>query len=360
MARVRRLNPWLILALLAAGAAGAEYEVVKTTHGNLIICGYAIGRYTYQFGDVAAGGPAATSTFSARSASLIFRGDVFEYAGYFIYIDPACDNLLIDAYGTLSVLPRTELTVGQFLVPFSRESYTSTSRLLLIDRSLVSINVAPPLGRDVGAQLEYEIRPEGSPRWATVAVAGINGSGPNRVDENTSKDLAVRVAANPLPWESTAGLTLEGYYYLGKPAFYNPDNPLELWGTADGVRYGGCLAFDNERFSFQTEWLRRRTTYERPYGATYEYAEGGYYVQGSYKIPAPLPWLQIVEPCARWESYDPDADVAGDATDAATGGVNLHFDPGHHCKFMANYQHFLEEDTAVDNDKVSAQFQVRF
>jgi hypothetical protein len=360
MARVERLIPWLLLALLAAGAAGADYEVVKSTHGNLIISGYAIGRYTYRFGDVDAGGPPTTSTFSARSASLIFRGDIFEYAGYFIYVDPACDDVLIDAYGTLNVIPHTGLTVGQFLVPFSRESYTSTSKLLMVDRSMVSANVAPPLGRDVGAQLEYALRPEGNPRWATVAVAGINGSGPNRPDENTSKDLAVRVAANPLPWEETKGLTVEGYYYLGKPEFYDPDNPLERWGTADGVRYGGCLAFDNKTFSLQTEWLRRHTTYERPYGATYEYAEGGYYVQGSYKIPAPLPWLQIVEPCGRWESYDPDADRAGDATDAVTGGVNLHFDPDHHCKFMANSQHFLEEETAVDNDKVSAQFQVRF
>jgi hypothetical protein len=117
MARVKRLFLWLTLALLAAGAAGADYEVVKTTHGNLIICGYAIGRYTYRFGDEDEGGPAATSTFSARSASLIFRGDVFEYAGYFIYVDAACDDLLIDAYGTLNVIPRTELRVGQFLVP---------------------------------------------------------------------------------------------------------------------------------------------------------------------------------------------------------------------------------------------------
>ena len=360
MARNARLHLFVTFSILAAGLARADYEVVTSTHGNLIISGYAIGRYTYQFGDEDAGAPASTSTFSARSADLIFRGEVFEYAGYFMCVDAACDDPLLDTYGTLNVIPHTEVRVGQFLVPFSRESYTSTSKLLFIDRSLASVNVAPPLGRDVGAQLEYKFQPEGSTRRVTLAVAGVNGSGPNRADENTSKDLAVRVAANPFPWESTKGLTIEGYYYLGKPAFYNPANPLELWGTADGARYGGCLAFDGERFSLQTEWLRRRTTYERPYGAAYENAEAGYYVQGSYKHALPLAWLKTVEPCGRWESYDDDAGGPGDATNAVTGGVNLHFDPNHHCKFMANYQHFLEEETPLDNDKVSAQFQVRF
>jgi len=108
------------------------------------------------------------------------------------------------------------------------------------------------------------------------------------------------------------------------------------------------------------EWLGRTTTYDRPYGATYESAEAGYYVQAGHEILVPLAWLKIVEPCVRWESYDPDPEREGDKTDAVTGGVNLHFAPEHQCKFMANYQHFMEEETPLDNDKISAQFQVRF
>jgi hypothetical protein len=45
---------------------------------------------------------------------------------------------------------------------------------------------------------------------------------------------------------------------------------------------------------------------------------------------------------------------------AITGGVNLHFDPGHHCKFMANYERVTEEGPDVDNDVISGQFQIRF
>jgi hypothetical protein len=360
MPKRERLYLSAVLLVVVAGTARADYEVVKSAHGSLVLSGYAIGRYTYQQGEDLPDQPAARSNFSCRSASLIFAGDVFKYAGYFIYFDLACSPALMDAYGTLKIIPRTEIRAGQFLVPFSRESYTSTSKLLLIDRSLASTNIAPPLGRDAGVQVKYKINPAGKSYWGALAVAVVNGSGPNRADENNSKDVAFRLAGNPLPWEKAKGFVVEAYYYLGKPAFYNPANPLDRWGTADGRRYGACLALERDRVTFQAEALRRKTTYERPYGATYEESEGGYYVQASYKEPLPLPWLQIVEPCGRWESYDADLQTDGDALQAVTGGLNLHFDPGHHAKLMANYQHFIEEAEKIDNDKISAQFQVKF
>jgi len=351
----RKSFPYLISAiLLSAAGAAADYEVVKSTHGSLIISGYAIGRYTYQNGDELAVGAPTVNTFSLRSASLIFRGDVFKYAGYSIYFDAACSPALMDAYGTLKIIPYTEIRAGQFLVPFSRESYTSTSKLLLIDRSMVTANVAPPRGRDVGAQLEFKLRSDDRPDWASLAVAGVNGSGPNRVDENVAKDVAVRVAGNPFPWAATKGLTLEGYYYVGKPY-------MAPYGTGDGARYGGCVAFDHERFTFQGELLYREQTFQQSAGGgAVDLSDAGYYLQASYKHPLPWPWLQIVEPAARWEHYDPGRNIPDDAAEAVTGGVNLHLEPGHHCKLMANYQHFVEEATPIDNDKISAQFQVRF
>ena len=352
---LRKSVAYLISAfLLSAAGAAADYEVVKSTHGNLLISGYAIGRYTYQYGDEAAVGVPTANTFSLRSASLIFQGDVFKYAGYFIYLDATLSPALMDAYGTLKIIPYTEFRAGQFLVPFSRESYTSTSKLLLIDRAMVAANVAPPLGRDVGAQLEFKLRSDDRPDWAALAVAGVNGSGPNRVDENVAKDVAVRVTGNPFPWAATKGLTLEGYYYLGKPY-------MAAYGTGDGARYGGCVAFDHERFTLQGEILYRERTFHEPAGGgAVDLSDGGYYLQGSYKHPLPWPWLQIIEPAARWESYDPARTIPDDVAEAVTGGVNLHFDRGHHCKLMANYQHFLEETLPIDNDKISAQFQVRF
>ncbi|UCH78044.1 MAG: hypothetical protein JSU81_10030 [Candidatus Coatesbacteria bacterium] len=349
---VRLLVVLLTLALTAA-TARAELEIVRSTHGNLLLSGYAIGRYTYQ---ERSGPPGLSveplSTFTLRSASLIFRGDVFKYAGYFIYLDAASSPALVDAYGTLRVIPHTEFRMGQFLVPFSRESYTSTSQLLLIDRSLVATNVAPPLGRDVGAQLEVSFRPEEKPYWGALAVAGVNGSGPNVADDNASKDLALRLQGNPLPWRPLAGLTLEAYLYFGKPFTL-------LYGTGTGRRYGGAVAFDHDRFSLQGEVLARETTYYS-LGAEIANTAGGFYLQGSYKQPLPWEWLQVLEPALRLESFDPDDAAAGDELGSLTGGLNAHFDRGHHCKLMVNYQKLTEEAREFPNDKISAQFQVRF
>ena len=122
----------------------------------------------------------------------------------------------------------------------------------------------------------------------------------------------------------------------------------------DGARYGGCVAFDHERFTLQGEILYRERTFHEPAGGgAVDLSDGGYYLQGSYKHPLPWPWLQIIEPAARWESYDPARTIPDDVAEAVTGGVNLHFDPGHHCKLMANYQHFVEETFPIDNDKIS-------
>ncbi|MGD8718831.1 MAG: porin [Candidatus Zixiibacteriota bacterium] len=344
-----------VLALLLGAAyvpALADYEVVTSTHGNLILSGYAIGRYTYVQGDPEVPGNEATSTFSLRSASLIFHGDIFKYAGYCILVDGVASPALIDGFGTLNVIPNTEFKMGQFLVPFSRESCTSTSKLLLIDRTAVSTAIAPPLGRDVGAQFEYSLKPEGKPYWGAFALAGINGAGPNTADDNRAKDVALRVMGNPCPWEDFAPLTLEGYYYFGRPE-------LGMGVDATGRRYGVAAAFDHERFTVQTEYLGREVTVDFA-GVETSISAGGYYLQASYKHPLPWEWLQIVEPAARFESFDPNDSQPDDGVGAITGGVNLHFDPGHHCKFMANYERVTEEGPDVDNDVISGQFQIRF
>jgi len=348
-------------ALLLSAGAQADVNVVHADYGTLTIAGYAIARYTYQYGENAAGFSTATSTFALRSASIIFCGDIFKYAGYNVYVDAVATPALMDAYGTFKAIPRTEIKAGQFLVPFSREAYTSTSKLLFIDRSLAANGCTSALGRDVGVQAEFALKPEGKPYWGALAAAGLNGTGPNAADDNTAKDLALRLAGNPLPWEAMKGLTAEAYYYLGKPSIYDPTAPTYEWGIGDETKVGGCLAFDHARFTVQTEYLALATKLAANAEHTaYELKRGGLYAGASYKQPLPWPWLQQLEPCARWETYDPDRDAPDDRTGAVTGGVNLHFDGGHHCKLMLNYQSLREEGPAVDNDKISGQFQVRF
>jgi hypothetical protein len=341
---------------LAAAAAYAEVEVVHSDYGTLNVAGYALGRYTWQDGELPDGHSTATSTFTLRSASVIMSGNVFEYAGYMVYFDAALSPALMDAYGTFKAIPQTELRMGQFLVPFGRESCTSTSKILFCDRSMATAAIAPPMGRDVGAQAEVTLKPEGRNYWGAFALAGVNGTGPNQPDENAPKDLAFRVMGNPLSMDVLKSLTLEAYYYYGKP-----DVAAMPAGIGTEPRFGVAAAFDHDLFSLQGEYLTRSLTLagndERE---EITLKRGGYYLQGSYKWALGAAWLQTIEPCARWEAYDPDKDADDDASTAVTGGVNFHFDGGHHCKLLLNYESIGEQGDAVDNDKASAQFQVRF
>lgn len=344
--------------VLAAAAAWAEVEVVHSDYGTLNVAGYAIGRYTWQDGEEVAGVSTALSTFSLRSASVIMSGDIFKYAGYMVYFDAALSPALVDAYGTFKAIPYTELRMGQFLVPFGRESYTSTSKILFCDRSMATLMVAPPMGRDIGMQAEVTLKPEGRNYWCALALAGVNGSGPNAADENTPKALAFRVMGNPLAMDALKPLVFELDYYYGKPDVDVGGGVIEI---ATEPRIGFGVAFDHDLFSLQGEYLTRSLTLaETDEHPEFTLDQGGYYLQGGYKFGMGLEWLQTIEPCARWEAYDPNKDEEDDAATAVTGGVNFHFDGGHHCKLMLNYQAFNEEGDAVDNDKASAQFQVRF
>ena len=293
------------------------------------------------------------STFTLRSASIILAGDIFDYAGFMIYVDPALNNqelpAVVDAYGTFTAIPDVTLKMGQFLVPYSREANTSSSKLLFVERSSVTRFIPSYMGRDIGIMADYRHDFGDGPQWIGAALAGVNGTGPWDTDNNTAKDVALRVGGNPFPWEYTRSLFAEGYYYIGKP---------EITGLSgvDETRLGVAAGIDRDDFNAQIEYLGRSISPDE--GADLE--EGGYYLQGGYKFNLPWDWWQQVEPALRYEAYDPNKDLDGDAYTAITLGCNLHFDTAHHCKLMLNYGKVDEEEGSVDNDCVSAQFQVRF
>jgi hypothetical protein len=129
--------------------ASADIEVVHSDYGTVNVAGYCISRY-----DNPRSG-AEPGSFSIRAVAPIVYGDVFKYGGYFILAYLNRPDVLIDAYGTFNAIPYTEFKVGQFLVPFGLETNQSTSKILCIDRSLISTRVAPaPPARDIGAMVE--------------------------------------------------------------------------------------------------------------------------------------------------------------------------------------------------------------
>jgi hypothetical protein len=118
---------------------------------------------------------------------------------------PAKDNsLLQDAYITYQA-PWFQVSAGQFKTPISYESATSSSKLILPERAAVV--------RAFGEQRDVGIKIEHKSDYVGVVLGAFNGSGINRVDDNTQKDLALRVEAYPFK-----GLTLGavGYTSVGQ------------------------------------------------------------------------------------------------------------------------------------------------
>lgn len=338
------------VALYAAVPVSADIEVVHSDYGTVNVAGYCIGRYDYSLDDVEPG------SFSIRAVAPIVYGDVFKYGGYFILAYLNSPDVLIDAYGTFKAVPYTEFKVGQFLVPFGLETNQSTSKILCIDRSLISTRVAPaPPARDIGVMAEVAYRPKNSPFYLRVGTAVVNGTGVNRRDDNNCKDLAARVSVNPLPLDFLDGLKTEGYFYYGKVSIN--DDPANI---GDRFLYGGAVALDKPRFSVQGEYMLGSTDTEPVPGFPYKLESDGFYVQGSYKQRTPLPWLHTIEPLARYEIYNPDRHAPDDRQTVITGGVNVHFAEPHRCKLMVNYSVWKEEANEVDNDLIAAQFSVRF
>lgn len=330
--------------------ASADMEVVHSDYGTVNVAGYCISRY-----DNPRSG-AEPGSFSIRAITPIVYGDIFEYARYYFLADFSEPDVLIDGYGALKVIPYTEIKFGQFLVPFGLETNQSTSKILCIDRSLISTRVAPaPPARDIGAMVEVGYYSENSPFYFRFGVAVVNGTGVNTRDDNNSKDLAARVSANPFPFGFFGCLTAEGYFYYGKVNVEGDER-----NVGDRVLYGVAVALDKPWFSVQSEYMKGSTDTEPVPGFPYTLDTDGFYVQGSYKQRTPLRWLHTIEPLARYEIYNPDQHTPGDRQAVITGGVNIHFAEPHHCKLMVNYSWWDEEGTELNNDLIAAQFSVRF
>ncbi|OGD11190.1 MAG: hypothetical protein A2Y86_04310 [Candidatus Aminicenantes bacterium RBG_13_62_12] len=107
-------------------------------------------------------------------------------------VDAVKSPVLIEAALDLSIFKNGSLRLGQFKVPFSRESLTAASdhETINLPRSVSSLSPGRDIGasgRDIGALLQYKA-------GVLEASAGLfNGSGINRADTNRQKDLAGRL-----------------------------------------------------------------------------------------------------------------------------------------------------------------------
>lgn len=338
-----------------APAAAAAPKPEEKKAAAVKISGFFWGRYTQnvdQDGAPAArtgsGATATTATgFSIPRARVRASGDVAPGIGFVIEGDfnASTTSIVTDGFARVTLLPRTELRIGQQKTQFGYEEPETDQALLVINRALVSDALARGNGnsRDIGvgalgslpvfAGLQLD--------WAGTLV---NGAGPAKADDAIApqKDFWGRVGPtlafgrNKLKVGAsfargfdvgTSTTTPNGYRYLFR-------------------RYGVDVQLD-------TPWAFAVAEYVR---GDDHLAPGTVDRAGGYLLAyGKTPWQ--VGPVARAEYYDPNDDVHGDHRHRYTFGAYYDYRP-RNARLLLNYE--LDDSATRRDDALYAQVQVVF
>jgi hypothetical protein len=170
----------------------------------------------------------------ARVASIIELAPTISAV---VRVDVSASPIARDLYIDFSGIPGATFRFGQFIAPFSLERLTSTSRLELIDRSVVAELLTP--SRDMGAMV-FNAKPFWG--WLSYYAAVVNGTGQNNRDNNKAKDVVGRVSA-AIP--RAKGMTVS----------INANGGTQPEGSRR--RYGADLGYERRGFRATAEWVQQ-------------------------------------------------------------------------------------------------------
>jgi phosphate-selective porin len=184
----------------------ATSKIPGFSRDTLTISGYVQGRFTEA--------PKTTNTFEIRRARLIFDGNLTDTLSYQVQLDGVKPQLL-DARLDFKPVKQFGVTIGQFKIPFSTESYLSDNLLPFVERSAFVNRFAPGRdngnnGRDIGLQFSGRLLHSRNVDHIQYFAGVFNGSGINSKDDNHYKDTAARLIVSPVKQ-----LAVAGNYYNG-------------------------------------------------------------------------------------------------------------------------------------------------
>jgi phosphate-selective porin len=188
-----RLCATCVLLIGAAQQAGAQAEPPTPLRiGPVTVGGYVQADAIFTVDDDLDAVTVPADTFTIARARANLSGDITPKLTWMLQADLANFSsdarVLRDAYLGYAHNDAVAVRVGQFVAPFSLERLTSTSRLEVIDRSVIGTSLAA--SRDFGVMV---FSPKPIAGWLTYAGAVINGAGQNHADDNDAKDFVGRV-----------------------------------------------------------------------------------------------------------------------------------------------------------------------
>ncbi len=244
--------------------------------------------------------------------------------------------------------PRLSLTLGQQLVPFGLESNTTEELKPVINNAQFVVQAG--LGaRQIGLIARGEFFTQFdfgyNYRQALLAFAlgVVNGTGPNRDDDNAFKDVVGRVAITlPADYNSwLRELRIGASAYLGRASLSDgavaPATPA-LVATGLRNRYGVDVYYNHFPLGFTYEFVRavddvwiaataREARFDRNgHTATAFYSFGEQFLR-SIKTQAKFDdwWPKTWQPFVRYDRWEPDAKAPGTANELYTAGLNVFF-----------------------------------
>jgi phosphate-selective porin OprO/OprP len=150
-----------------------------------------------------------TETFLLRRARLGVTGSAYRFIDFRYLMEFASSEVtavadIQDAYLNVRFLPEVQLQVGQFKVPFGREWASSARWIDYIERATVVDETRGD--REMGAALHGNLYGERVEYW----LGAFNGTRVNRADNNDSKDVLLRLVAQPLEGLYVGGTLTRG------------------------------------------------------------------------------------------------------------------------------------------------------
>jgi phosphate-selective porin len=292
---LRRLCGSLVVAVLGlhflGGSAFAQEK--KDTAVSTFLQSLKLGGYIQVFG---VDWDKDTDTFSLRRARVALTGEIVKNLKFKLNVDVVKSPALLDAEVEFAPTKIAGLRIGQFRVPFSLESYTSTADLDLINRAAAVDTLAPgrdngSSGRDVGTVVF------GGTSWVEYVVGLVNGAGINKADTNSHKDFSGRIVLKPVKF-----LAVGGSLYRGRQTV-TADAPL-VARNKEGLE----AVLSVSRFTAKGEYIHAQDDL---------ISKSGWYAQAGYfALPGKL------QAVVRYETLDLDRAVPDNGTNITTLGVN--------------------------------------
>lgn len=232
---------------------------VRSADGNfsMRVGGRAALHALYQQEDTA-----QNDSFFLDRARFYLEGVLYKYFQYKVETDFTSSTGLRDAYLNVNYLPQANVQIGQYKVPFSYEALLSKRYLDLVERSAVTLSTVNP-SRDIGLMLHGRL----GGGLLSYQLAVLNGSGQNRADNNSAKDLAARFVL--APFVTSKDSLLSGFNVGGAVTFGHQPRSKSIFGITptgfeffkavdvrgDRLRAGGHLAWFYGPYALTGEYI---------------------------------------------------------------------------------------------------------